>query len=101
MWKDTDLWGYSKYEGSPTATIPATQPFLGLKALGEGKWRKAFQALARFPSLRPTGDQNDPVTRPSDPSSTPHFSTTPRRYAPRERTSEAEKTPPGEAETAA
>lgn len=57
----------------------------------EGQAEEAFQALARFPSLRPTGDLDDPVTRPSDPSSAPHFSTTPRRYAPREPT--CEKTP--------
>lgn len=41
-------------------------------------------ALARFPSLRPAGDLDDPVTRPSDPSSTPHFSTTPWIRSPRE-----------------
>lgn len=45
----------------------------------EGQAEEATQglALARFPSLRPAGDLDDPVTRPSDPSSTPHFSTTP------------------------
>lgn len=59
----------------------------------EGQAEEAAQALAlaRFPSLRPAGDLDDPVTRPSDPSSTPHFNTTPLDFAPRERTPETAK----------
>lgn len=60
----------------------------------EGQAEAAFQALARFPSLRPTGDLDDPVARPSDRTCRPHFCTTSRRHAPQERT-------PGAAETVA
>lgn len=61
---------------------------------GKRRREEAFQALARFPSLRPTGDLGDPVARPSDRSCRPHFCTASRRHAPRERT-------PGAAETVA
>lgn len=52
----------------------------------EGQAEEAAQALAlaRFPSLRPAGDLDDPVTRPSDPISTSHFSKTPWIRSPRE-----------------